>query len=263
MAILERVDRNAVAYLTLNSPERLNALSDEMLKALQTTFDKFHKDTSIRAVVLRGAGKAFCAGHDLKQMTKARKQKDGGAAIFKDLFDRCASFMQTVQNIPQPVIAQVHGIATAAGCQLVATCDLAVAAENTKFGVNGVNIGLFCSTPMVALSRNINRKRTFEMLVTGEFMEAEEAKVIGLINKVVPERELVSATTSLAEIISKKLGSAVTTGKIAFYQQIQMPTEDAYRYTGKVMVQNMLNKDTEEGIAAFIDKRDPKWSQDQ
>lgn len=263
MAILERVDRNAVAYLTLNSPERLNALSDEMLEALQTTFDKFHKDTSIRAVVLRGAGKAFCAGHDLKQMTEARKQKDGGAAIFKDLFDRCASFMQTVQNIPQPVIAQVHGIATAAGCQLVATCDLAIAAENTKFGVNGVNIGLFCSTPMVALSRNINRKRAFEMLVTGEFMEAEEAKVIGLINKVVPERELLSATASLAEIISKKLGSAVKTGKMAFYQQIQMPTEDAYKYTGKVMVQNMLNKDTEEGIAAFIDKRDPKWSQDQ
>ena len=171
--------------------------------------------------------------------------------------------MQTVQNIPQPVIAQVHGIATAAGCQLVATCDLAVAAENTKFGVNGVNIGLFCSTPMVALSRNINQKRAFEMLVTGEFMEAEEAKVIGLINKVVPERELLSATASLAEIISKKLGSAVKTGKMAFYQQIQMSTEDAYKYTGKVMVQNMLNKDTKEGIAAFIDKRDPKWSQDQ
>lgn len=263
MAILERVDRNSVAYLTLNSPERLNALSDEMLEALQTTFDKFHKDPSIRAVVLRGAGKAFCAGHDLKQMTEARKQKDGGAAIFKDLFERCASFMQTVQNIPQPVIAQVHGIATAAGCQLVATCDLAVAAENTKFGVNGVNIGLFCSTPMVALSRNINRKRAFEMLVTGEFMEAEEAKLTGLINKVVPEKELLSATTSLAEIISKKLGSAVKTGKMAFYQQLQMPIEDAYKYTGKVMVQNMLNKDTEEGIAAFIDKRDPKWSQDQ
>jgi enoyl-CoA hydratase/carnithine racemase len=262
MAILERRDKNAVAYLTLNLPKRLNALSDEMLDALQTTFDSFHTDKSVRAIVLAGAGKAFCAGHDLKQMTEARKQPDGGAALFKNLFDRCADFMQTVQAVPQPVIAQVHGIATAAGCQLVATCDLAVASHETKFGVNGVNIGLFCSTPMVALSRNIQRKRAFEMLVTGEFMGAEEAKVAGLINRVVPESELLSSTISLAEVITSKLGSAVTTGKKAFYKQIQLPTSDAYTYTGNVMVDNMLNKDTEEGIAAFINKRDPNWSQD-
>jgi len=176
MAILTRRDENAVAYLTMNAPERLNALSDEMLAALQNTLNALKSDKTIRAVVLAGTGKAFCAGHDLKQMTAARQNADGGAAAFKDLFDRCATFMQTVQEIPQPVIAQVHGIATAAGCQLVASCDLAVAAEGTRFGVNGVNIGLFCSTPMVALSRNIARKRAFEMLVTGEFMTADEAK---------------------------------------------------------------------------------------
>ena len=262
MAILERCDKNAVAYLTLNAPERLNALSDEMIAALQTTFDGFYSDKSVRAVVLAGAGKAFCAGHDLKQMTEARKQPDGGSAVFKNLFDRCATFMQTIQKIPQPVIAQVHGIATAAGCQLVSTCDLAIATEETKFGVNGVNIGLFCSTPMVALSRNIHRKRAFEMLVTGEFMTAQEAKVAGLINKVVPEGDLSSAASSLAEVISSKLGSAVKTGKTAFYRQIQLPVNEAYAYTGDLMVENMLNNDTEEGIAAFIDKRDPNWSQD-
>ena len=262
MAILTRRDENAVAYLTMNAPERLNALSDEMLAALQDTLNALKSDKTIRAVVLAGTGKAFCAGHDLKQMTAARQNADGGAAAFKDLFDRCATFMQTVQDIPQPVIAQVHGIATAAGCQLVASCDLVVAAEGTRFGVNGVNIGLFCSTPMVALSRNIARKRAFEMLVTGEFMTADEAKHAGLINRVVPEIELAPSARALAELIASKLGSAVKTGKTAFYQQIQMPLDQAYAYTGNVMVENMLNRDTEEGIAAFIEKRDPNWSQD-
>ena len=262
MAILERRDKNAVAYLTMNAPERLNALSDEMLAALQSTFDQLLDDQTVRAVVISGAGKAFCAGHDLKQMTAGRQAQDGGTAAFKDLFDRCANFMQSVQKIPQPVIAQVHGIATAAGCQLVASCDLAVAAEGTRFGVNGVNIGLFCSTPMVALSRNIARKRAFEMLVTGEFMPASEAKTSGLINRVVPEADLAATTQALAEVIAGKLASAVKTGKTAYYQQIQMPLEEAYAYTGEVMVENMLNRDTEEGIAAFIEKRDPNWSQD-
>lgn len=262
MAILERRDNGAVTHLTLNSPERLNALSDEMLAALQSTFDELSTDTKIRAIILSGNGKAFCAGHDLKQMTAARAQDDGGVAAFKDLFDRCATFMQTVQSVPQPVIAQVHGIATAAGCQLVATCDMAVAAEGTKFGVNGVNIGLFCSTPMVALSRNIARKRAFEMLVTGEFMEASEAKEYGLINRVVPMADLEGETLALAQKVAGKLGSAVKIGKLAFYQQIQMPLADAYAYTGEVMVENMMNTDTEEGIAAFIEKRDPNWTQD-
>ena len=190
MAILERRGTGAVAQLVMNAPERLNALSDEMLAALHGALDEIATDTSVRAVVLSGTGKAFCAGHDLKQMTAGRQNEDGGAAYFKDLFDRCAAMMARVQSMPQPVIAQVHGIATAAGCQLVATCDMAVAAHGTRFGVNGVNIGLFCSTPMVALSRNIPRKKAFEMLTTGTFIEAERAEEYGLINRVVAPEEL-------------------------------------------------------------------------
>ena len=261
MAILERSDTNAVAHLTLNTPEKLNALSDEMLAALQNQFDEIKETPAIRAVVIKGAGKAFCAGHDLKQMTAGRQSDDGGKAYFKDLFDRCATMMMSVQQLPQPVIAQVHGIATAAGCQLVASCDMAVAAEGTRFGVNGVNIGLFCSTPMVALSRNVPRKQAFEMLSTGQFIQAEKAEAIGLINKVVPHKELEDATTELAEMVAGKLSAAVKIGKQAFYEQIQMTLSDAYSYTGDVMVENMLYRDTEEGIAAFLEKRPPNWQQ--
>ncbi|SPJ29761.1 enoyl-CoA hydratase [Falsiruegeria mediterranea] len=261
MAILERNDKGAVAHLHMNAPERLNALSDEMLAALQDEFDQLKNDQSVRAVILSGSGKAFCAGHDLKQMTAGRQAEDGGKAYFKDLFDRCARMMMTVQQLPQPVIAQVHGIATAAGCQLVATCDLAIAAEGTKFGVNGVNIGLFCSTPMVALSRNIPRKQAFEMLTTGQFIDAARAEELGLINRAVPAEDLVTQTAALAETLAGKLGAAVKVGKQAFYQQMQMPLDQAYAYTGDVMVENMLYRDTEEGIAAFIEKRDPDWTQ--
>ena len=261
MALLERKDRGAVAHLTLNAPERLNALSDDMIAALQAEFDALQDDTSVRVVVLNGAGKAFCAGHDLKEMTRGRQAEDGGAAYFADLFSRCAAMMQSIPRLPQPVIAQVHGIATAAGCQLVASCDLAVAAEGTRFGVNGVNIGLFCSTPMVALSRNIPRKQAFEMLTTGEFIEAGRARDLGLVNRVVPEDQLARAAEDLAATVAGKLGSAVRIGKRAFYEQLQMPLDAAYAYTGEVMVENMLNRDTEEGIAAFIEKRDPKWTQ--
>ena len=262
MGILERRDENAVAYLTMNAPERLNALSDEMLLELQSSFDGLSQDSSIRAIVLRGEGKAFCAGHDLKQMTQGRQAEDGGKAYFKDLFTRCATMMQTIQRLPQPVIAQVHGIATAAGCQLVATCDMAVAARGTRFGVNGVNIGLFCSTPMVALSRNIPRKQAFEMLTTGAFVDAAEAQTLGLINRVVPADSLSDASSELAETVASKLGAAVKIGKQAFYEQLQKPLNEAYDYTGDVMVQNMLWRDTEEGIAAFLEKRPPDW-QDQ
>ena len=203
----------------------------------------------MRAVVLSGAGKAFCAGHDLKEMTRGRQAKDGGAAYFADLFNRCAEVMQMIPKLPQPVIAQVHGIATAAGCQLVASCDMAVAAEGTRFGVNGVNIGLFCSTPMVALSRNIPRKQAFEMLSTGSFIEAARARELGLVNRVVPPERLAEETSALAETVAAKLGSAVRIGKRAFYDQIQMPLDQAYRFTGEVMVENMLDRDTAEGIA--------------
>ncbi|MCE8546016.1 enoyl-CoA hydratase [Ruegeria pomeroyi] len=261
MAILERRDTGAVAHLTMNAPERLNALSDEMLAALQAEFDALRDDAGIRAVILSGAGKAFCAGHDLKQMTAGRQAEDGGKAYFKVLFDRCARMMMTIQSLPQPVIAQAHGIATAAGCQLVATCDMAVAAEGTRFGVNGVNIGLFCSTPMVALSRNIPRKQAFEMLTTGQFIEASRAADLGLVNRVVPAADLEAETRALADTVAGKLGAAVRIGKEAFYRQQLLPLDQAYAYTGEVMVENMLYRDTAEGIAAFIEKRDPDWRQ--
>jgi len=261
MAILERNDKGAVARLRLNAPERLNALSDEMLAALMQAFDALADDHSIRAVILSGTGKAFCAGHDLKQMTTGRQAEDGGRAYFKDLFDRCTAVMGRIRTLPQPVIAQVHGIATAAGCQLVATCDLAIAADDTRFGVNGVNIGLFCSTPMVALSRNIPRKQAFEMLTTGQFITASRAAELGLINRTVAPGQLEAETDALAATLVAKLGSAVRIGKQAFYEQLQMPVEQAYAYTGGVMVENMMNSDTTEGIAAFIDKRPPGWKQ--
>ncbi|WP_299699517.1 enoyl-CoA hydratase [uncultured Tateyamaria sp.] len=261
MTILEREVTGAVAHLRMNAPDRLNALSDEMIAELHGALDDVANDSSVRAVVLSGAGKAFCAGHDLKQMTAGRQSADGGTAYFKDLFDRCAAMMARIQSLPQPVIAQVHGIATAAGCQLVATCDLAVAAHGTRFGVNGVNIGLFCSTPMVALSRNIPRKQAFEMLTTGEFIEAARAVELGLVNHAVPMEELDATAHDLANRIADKLGSAVKIGKQAFYEQLQMPIAQAYTYTGEVMVANMMNPDTVEGIDAFIEKRAPNWSQ--
>ncbi len=261
MALLERHDKNAIAHLKMNAPEKLNALSEEMLSALQSQFDSLQNDHHIRAVILSGAGKAFCAGHDLKEMTAGRQAEDGGKAYFTELFQKCARMMTSIQKLPQPVIAQVHGIATAAGCQLVASCDMAVAADNTRFGVNGVNIGLFCSTPMVALSRNIPRKQAFEMLTTGQFINAERARELGLVNRIASEDGLQDATDELAETVASKLAVAVKIGKEAFYNQLQMPLSDAYDYTGSVMAENMLFRDTEEGISAFIEKRDPNWEQ--
>ena len=262
MAILERNDKNSVAYILLNSPDTLNSLSDEMLTALTKEFENLKNDPKIRAVVLEGAGKAFCAGHNLKEMTKGRKAEDGGKAYFLDLFKRCARMMMLIQKLPQPVIAKVHGIATAAGCQLVATCDLAIAEKSTKFGVNGVNIGLFCSTPMVALSRNITRKKAFEMLTTGDFISAEQAKTLGLINRVVEIENFDLETEKLAEQIASKLGVAVKIGKEAFYKQLEMPISEAYEYTGRVMAENMMFRQTEKGIDAFLNKREPTWEQD-
>ena len=261
MAILERNDTGAVAHLLLNAPGNLNALSDAMLAALMAEFDRLASQPEIRAIIISGAGKAFCAGHDLKEMTAGRQAEDAGQAYFADLFNRCAQMMMRIRTLPQPVIAQVHGIATAAGCQLVASCDLAVAADDTRFGVNGVNIGLFCSTPMVALSRNIPRKQAFEMLTTGEFIPADRAAALGLINRAVPLAELEAETMALAEKLASKLGSAVKIGKEAFYQQIEMPLDQAYAYTGEVMVQNVMAHDTAEGMAAFIEKRTPDWKQ--
>ncbi len=255
---LER--RGPVAHLTMNMPGSLNALSDAMLAALRDRFTEVGGDGTIKVVVLKGAGKAFCAGHDLKEMQAGRESADKGRAYFADLFARCAQVMQMIPALPQPVIAEVHGIATAAGCQLVASCDLAVAAEGTRFGVNGVNIGLFCSTPMVALSRNVPRKVAFEMLTTGEFIDAARAREVGLVNRVVPHERLESATQELAEVLGAKLGAAVKIGKRAFYDQITLDLAAAYEHTAAVMVENMLWRDTEEGLAAFIEKRKPDWA---
>ena len=255
MTLLTRTDADHIAHLEMTSPGNLNALSNAMIATLQTELDTIAKDDTIRVVILSGAGKAFCAGHDLKEM-----QADRSPETLKDLFNRSTSLMERIQTLPQPVIAQVHGIATAAGCQLVANCDMAVAADTIKFGVNGVNIGLFCSTPMVALTRNIPRKAAFEMLTTGRFVDSVEAQSLGLINTSVPVEDLPDATRTLAQTIASKLPSAVRYGKAAFYAQAQMKTADAYAFTGDLMVANMQDDGTNERIQAFIEKRKPDWA---
>lgn len=259
--ILLRQDEAGIATLTLNAPGSLNALSDAMLAALTDAFTALAADRSIRVVILRGTGRAFCAGHDLKEMQAARQSPDKGAAYFQSLFERCAAMMQMIPALPQPVIAQVHGIATAAGCQLAASCDMVVAAEDARFGVNGVNIGLFCSTPMVALSRKVPPAIAFEMLTTGEFMPAPRAREVGLVNRTAAPDALDAATRHLAETLATKLTAAVKIGKRAFYDQQGLPLDQAYAHAGAVMVENMLWRDTEEGISAFLAKRKPDWSE--
>lgn len=260
MTLLDRTDTDGVAVITLNTPETLNALSLDMIGALSDAFDTIADDPNVRVIVLRGAGKAFCAGHNLREMQAMRQGPDKGAVALKGLFDACATMMQRIPTLPQPVIAQTHGIATAAGCQLVASCDMAVSADTCRFGVNGVNIGLFCSTPMVALSRNIPRKQAFEMLTTGDFIHADRALELGLINRIASAETLEADTMALATQVASKLGSAVRIGKRAFYDQLGMPLDAAYVFTGDVMLENMADEDTAEGIQAFIEKRAPNWS---
>ena len=261
MSLVERIDDGAISRLLLNQPSRLNVLSDDLLNTLQEELSSVGKSKNIRCLIISGAGNGFCAGHDLKEMTNKRQNPDGGVAYFRDLFVRCSKMMTTIRSLPQPVIAQVHGIATAAGCQLVASCDLAVADDSARFGVNGVNIGLFCSTPMVALTRAVGRKRAFEMLVTGQFIEAKEAKEIGLINTISEIGQLEKTTDELALQITSKLGDAVKIGKEAFYKQSEMSVKDAYDYTGAVMAENMMFEQTKKGINLFLDKKTPEWDQ--
>ena len=261
MSLVERIDDGAVSRLLLNQPSRLNVLSDDLLNTLQEELSSVGKSKNIRCLIISGAGNGFCAGHDLKEMTNKRQNPDGGVSYFRDLFVRCSKMMTTIQSLPQPVIAQVHGIATAAGCQLVASCDLAVADDSARFGVNGVNIGLFCSTPMVALTRAVGRKRAFEMLVTGQFIEAKEAKEIGLINTISEIGQLEKTTDELALQITSKLGDAVKIGKEAFYKQSEMSLKEAYDYTGVVMAENMMFEQTKKGINLFLDKKTPEWDQ--
>ncbi|MEI4470267.1 enoyl-CoA hydratase [Frigidibacter sp. MR17.24] len=248
-----------IARLTLNAPGSLNALSDAMLAALAAEFGRLAGAPETRVVILRGAGRAFCAGHDLREMQAARAAPDGGRAAFADLFARCAAVMQAIPALPQPVIAEVHGIATAAGCQLVASCDMALAAGDARFGVNGVNIGLFCSTPMVALTRVVPRKAAFEMLTTGSFIDADRAAGLGLINRAVAPGRLEAETLALARQVADKLSGAVRIGKRLFYDQAQMGLAAAYDHAGAAMVENMLWRDTDEGICAFLEKRAPDW----
>ncbi|MFN3846865.1 MAG: enoyl-CoA hydratase [Paracoccaceae bacterium] len=259
-ALLLRSDDDGIATLTLNAPQSLNALSDAMLSALSAELAALAADRSVRVVILRATGKAFCAGHDLKEMQAARSAPDHGAAYFVGLFNRCAAVMQAITALPQPVIAQVHAIAAAAGCQLVASCDMVVASDQAKFGVNGVNIGLFCSTPMVALTRKVPPAIAFEMLTTGAFIDANRAAQVGLVNRVVAPDDLEEQTRALAQTVAAKLTAAVKIGKAAFYDQIDLPLADAYSHTGTVMVENMLWRDTAEGISAFLEKRKPDWT---
>ncbi len=258
--VLLREDAEGVATLTLNRPAALNALSEAMLARLQGEFDALATDGAIRVVVIRATGRAFCAGHDLREMEAARAAPDRGRAYFTALFAQCARMMTAIRLLPQPVIAQVHALATAAGCQLVASCDMAVAAEEARFGVNGVNIGLFCSTPMVALTRCIPAKHAFEMLTTGGFVDAARAERLGLVNRVVPADRLTAETRALALTVAGKLASAVRVGKRAFHEQAEMSLDAAYAHTGRVMAENMIHRDTAEGVAAFLEKRPPSWS---
>jgi len=253
--VLLRSDNNGIVTLTLNRGDIYNALSSELMSEIQGHLDGFMEDTSVRVVVIAGAGKAFCAGHDLKEM-----QADPGPDAMKLLFDQCSHMMTSLTRIPQPVIARVHGIAAAAGCQLVAQCDLAICVEDAKFGTSGVNIGLFCSTPMVAVTRNLGRKQAMEMLMTGDLIDAETAVQYGLVNRAVPTEQLDDAVAEMAEKISAKSPIAVSRGKRLFYRQLEDGLEAAYREATDVITANMQDQDARAGIQAFMDKAPmPEW----
>jgi len=257
--ILLREDRGSIAVLTLNRPQARNSLSEALLEALSNALSAIAHDRTVRAVVIAANGPAFSAGHDLKELNAHRSDEDRGRAYFKHIMSLCSRVMQQVVTLPQPVIAAVHATATAAGCQLVASCDLAIASHAAKFATPGVNIGLFCSTPMVALSRNVSRKHAMQMLLTGDLISAEDAARIGLVNEVVPAGEEHAAALKLAAKIAGKSTLTVKIGKEAFYRQAEMSLAEAYDYASQVMVENMLARDAEEGISAFIEKRDAKW----
>lgn len=249
-----RENRDGIAWLTMNRPHQRNALSTALMTAMQAELDAIATDPTVRVVVIGGAGAGFCAGHDMQEL---RANPDRG--FYDALFAQCSRLMLSIQRLPQPVIARVHGVATAAGCQLVATCDLAVAASSALFATPGVNIGLFCSTPMVALSRAVGQKAAMEFLLTGDLVPAEQARVLGLVNRVVADADLDLAVTALAAQVASKSPLTLSIGKAAFYHQREMPLEDAYRLASELMTRNMLTADAAEGIDAFLDKRDPVW----
>jgi enoyl-CoA hydratase/carnithine racemase len=246
---------NGVAFLTLNRPGQYNVLSEQMLAALHGALERLAADSSVRVVVLGGAGKAFCAGHDLKQM-----RANPSLEYYQGLFDDCSRLMMRIQTLPQPVIARVHGIATAAGCQLVAMCDLAIAADDALFAVSGINVGLFCATPSVALTRNVGRKAAFEMLVTGDFIDAAAAVQRGLVNRSVPAGRLDAEIDELAAAIAAKPQSAIAAGKGLFYRQLELGIEPAYQLAGRTMACNMIDDVAQEGVSAFVEKRTAQWN---
>src|SRR5690349_14613122 len=257
--ILLRENVGSIAVLTLNRPAARNSLSESLIAELHGGLNAIRDDASVRGVVIAANGPAFSAGHDMKELTARRSDADRGRAYFAEIMNACSAMMQAVVHLPKPVVASVQGIATAAGCQLVASCDLAVASENATFATPGVDIGLFCSTPMVALSRNVPRKQAMEMLLTGEPISATTARDIGLINRVVPAGTEREAAIALAQKVALKSAYTVKLGKEAFYRQAEMSLADAYRYTAEVMTENMMARDAEEGIGAFIEKREPTW----
>ena len=250
---------NGVIRLTLDDNNNKNALSEAMIGELTEAINAANNNKEIKVIIIASTGNVFCSGHNLKEITAARKNNDEGASYFKNLFELCSSLMQLIVSCSKPVIAEVDGIATAAGCQLVASCDLAISSSTAKFATPGVNIGLFCSTPMVALSRNVSKKEAMKMLLTGDMIDAVEAKRISLINDYVSENKLEESVNNLALKISKKSSMTVKIGKEAFYKQAEMSLSDAYAYTSVVMAQNTLNDDAKEGISSFIEKRDPNW----
>lgn len=257
--ILLSDDRGAVRILTLNRPKARNCLSMDLMTALNGALAKAAAANAVRAVVLTGAGPAFSSGHDLKELTSHRNDPDRGRAFYEETMRACSDLMLSIVRLPKPVIAAVTGIATAAGCQLVASCDLAVAATDARFATPGVNIGLFCSTPMVALSRNLSRKAAMEMLLLGDMVGAEEACRLGLVNRVVLPDRVLNEATELGRKVASKPVRTLKIGKEAFYRQAEMPLDEAYAYAAEVMVENMLDAEAEEGIGAFLDKREPQW----
>ena len=258
---LLREARGAAVLLTLNRPDQRNALSEALLGDLLDAIEELSLNDAVKSVVITGKGPVFCAGHDLKELSSRRSDADHGKAYFAEIMGLCSRLMQAVVRCPKPVIAAVQGPATAAGCQLVASCDLAIASQDATFCTPGVHIGLFCSTPMIALSRNVSRKHAMEMLLLGDEVEAARACEIGLINRTVPPSELLKASFLMAEQIASKSAAVVKIGKEAFYRQLEMPLSQAYDYASEVMVTNMLHRDAKEGIDAFLEKRPPKWSE--
>ena len=252
--------KDSILKITLNNPSQQNTLSLDFINDLKKIIDKADKNDEVKVIILSSSGKVFSAGHNLKEIKSHREDKDQGLQFFTTLINSCSDLMIKIINNSKPIIAEVSGIATAAGCQLVASCDLAYASENSKFATPGVNIGLFCSTPMVALSRVVKSKHSMEMLLTGDFIDANKAKNIGLINNYFNEDSLVDEIRQMANKIANKSSQTVKIGKKAFYNQAQMKTDDAYKYASEIMIENMMNQDSDEGISAFLEKREPDWS---